>query len=108
MAGAHRDQSAWLGPFFTVNAAFFMGLFFLIAGYFSAAAYARRGPWRFLAARALRLGTPAITTRGFGVEETRQLTGWIADILDDLENEETIERVRSQVLELCARFPVYA
>ena len=55
----------------------------------------------------LRLGTPAITTRGFGVEETRQLTGWIADILDDLENEETIESVRSQVLELCARFPVY-
>lgn len=56
----------------------------------------------------LRLGTPAITTRGFGVEETRQLTGWIADILDDLENEETIERVRGKVLELCARFPVYA
>jgi len=55
----------------------------------------------------LRLGTPAITTRGFGVEETRQLTGWIADILDDLENEETIEQVRQQVLELCARFPVY-
>ena len=55
----------------------------------------------------LRLGTPAITTRGFGVEETRELTGWIADILDDLENEETIERVRGQVLELCARFPVY-
>ncbi len=56
----------------------------------------------------LRLGTPAITTRGFGVEETRQLTGWIADILDDLDNEETIERVRNQVLELCARFPVYS
>ncbi|MDH5620118.1 MAG: serine hydroxymethyltransferase, partial [Gammaproteobacteria bacterium] len=55
----------------------------------------------------LRLGTPAITTRGFGVEETRQLTGWIADILDDLENEETIDRVRQQVLELCAKFPVY-
>jgi glycine hydroxymethyltransferase len=55
----------------------------------------------------LRLGTPAITTRGFGIEETRQLTGWIADILDDLDNEETIERVRNQVLELCARFPVY-
>ena len=56
----------------------------------------------------LRLGTPAITTRGFGTDETRQLTGWIADILDDLDNEETIERVRKQVLELCARFPVYA
>ncbi len=56
----------------------------------------------------LRLGTPAITTRGFGTEETRQLTGWIADILDDIENEETIERVRNQVLDLCKRFPVYA
>ncbi len=55
----------------------------------------------------LRLGTPAITTRGFGVEETRQLSGWIADILDDIENEETIDRVRNDVLELCARFPVY-
>jgi glycine hydroxymethyltransferase len=55
----------------------------------------------------LRLGTPAITTRGFGVEETRQLTGWIADILDDVENEEIIDRVRSQVLDLCQRFPVY-
>jgi len=56
----------------------------------------------------LRLGTPAITTRGFGADETRQLTGWIADILDDLDNEEPIERVRNQVLELCSRFPVYA
>ena len=55
----------------------------------------------------LRLGTPAITTRGFGVDETRQLTGWIADILDDLDNEEIIDRVRGQVLELCKRFPVY-
>jgi glycine hydroxymethyltransferase len=56
----------------------------------------------------LRLGTPAITTRGFGAEETRELTGWIADILDDLDNEETNARVRGQVLELCKRFPVYA
>jgi len=56
----------------------------------------------------LRLGTPAISTRGFGVEETRQLTGWIADILDDIDNEETIERVKNQVLSLCKRFPVYA
>ncbi len=55
----------------------------------------------------LRLGTPAITTRGFGVEETRQLTGWIADILDDVENEEIVDRVRGQVLDLCQRFPVY-
>ena len=55
----------------------------------------------------LRLGTPAITTRGFGADETRELSGWIADILDDINNEETIERVRGQVLELCKRFPVY-
>ena len=55
----------------------------------------------------LRLGTPAITTRGFGVAETREITGWIADILDDVENEKIIDRVRSQVLELCQRFPVY-
>jgi glycine hydroxymethyltransferase len=56
----------------------------------------------------LRLGTPAITTRGMGADETRELTGWIADILDDINNEETIERVRGQVLDLCKRFPVYA
>ena len=55
----------------------------------------------------LRLGTPAITTRGFGSDETRLLCGWIADILDDIENEETIDRVRGQVLDLCERFPVY-
>jgi len=56
----------------------------------------------------LRLGTPAITTRGFGAEETRELSGWIADILDDIDNEATIERVKGEVLELCKRFPVYA
>ena len=56
----------------------------------------------------LRLGTPAITTRGFGSDETRKLSGWIADILDDIDSEETIDRVRSQVLDLCGRFPVYS
>ena len=55
----------------------------------------------------LRLGTPAITTRGFGADETRRLSEWIADILDDIENEETIGRVRDEVLALCQRFPVY-
>jgi glycine hydroxymethyltransferase len=56
----------------------------------------------------LRLGTPAITTRGFGVDETRLLSGWIADILDDIDDEGTNDRVRGQVLDLCKRFPVYA
>jgi glycine hydroxymethyltransferase len=55
----------------------------------------------------LRLGTPAITTRGFGLAETRKLTGWICDILDDLGNDAVIVRVRDQVLELCKRYPVY-
>jgi glycine hydroxymethyltransferase len=56
----------------------------------------------------LRLGTPAITTRGFGQEETRLVSNWIADILDDLDNTATIERVKKDVLALCQRFPVYA
>ncbi len=56
----------------------------------------------------LRLGTPAITTRGFGVEETRLVSGWMADILDDIHNDAIIDSVREQVLELCRRFPVYA
>ncbi len=55
----------------------------------------------------LRLGTPAITTRGFGEDETREITHWIADILDDLNNDETIELVRKNVLDLCSKFPVY-
>lgn len=56
----------------------------------------------------LRLGTPAITTRGFGPDEVRTVSGWIADVLDDLSNEGTIARVKADVIELCRRFPVYA
>ena len=56
----------------------------------------------------LRLGTPAITRRGFGVEETNTFTGWSCDILDDIDNEETITVVQAKVKALCARFPVYA
>ena len=55
----------------------------------------------------LRMGTPAVTTRGFGVAECRTLSGWIADVLDNIADEEVIRRVRAQVLELCGRFPVY-
>ena len=55
----------------------------------------------------LRLGTPAITRRGFGLEETKELTSWICDILDDITNEETITVVQAKVKELCSRFPVY-
>ncbi|PVY70391.1 serine hydroxymethyltransferase [Tamilnaduibacter salinus] len=55
----------------------------------------------------LRIGTAAMTTRGFGEDEARELAGWMCDILDDLENEDTINKVRDQVLALCRRFPVY-
>ena len=55
----------------------------------------------------IRIGTPAITTRGFGAAEAGQLAGWICDVLDDLGNEGTIAKVRTQVEEICRRFPVY-
>jgi glycine hydroxymethyltransferase len=55
----------------------------------------------------IRIGTPAITTRGFKEAECRDLAGWIADILDDVTSDATIEKVKGQVLELCGRLPVY-
>lgn len=55
----------------------------------------------------LRLGTPAITTRGFKEKEVSVLSEWIADVLDDINDESTIDRVKTQVLELCHKFPVY-
>lgn len=55
----------------------------------------------------LRLGTPAITTRGFKEEECEKIAGWICDILDDLQNQAQISHIREQVIELCERFPVY-
>jgi glycine hydroxymethyltransferase len=55
----------------------------------------------------LRVGTPAATTRGFGESECRDLAGWMCDILDNLEDEAVISRVREQVTALCKRFPVY-
>jgi len=56
----------------------------------------------------LRLGTPAITTRGFGEAEVRDISNWIADVIDDKGADATVERVKKQVLALCKRFPVYA
>ena len=56
----------------------------------------------------LRIGTPASTTRGFKEAEVEQVADLIADLLDSGGAEPQIERVRSQVIELCRRFPVYA
>jgi len=55
----------------------------------------------------VRMGTPAITTRGFGAPEVATVAGWIADILDDIGDEKRSARVRAAVLELCGKFPVY-
>ncbi len=55
----------------------------------------------------LRIGTPAVTTRGFGEGECETLTTWMCDVLDDIENDNMIESVRQRVVELCGRFPVY-
>ncbi|HNS94265.1 MAG TPA: serine hydroxymethyltransferase [Thauera sp.] len=55
----------------------------------------------------VRIGTPAATTRGFGVAEVTALAGWICDILDDIDNPAVIDAVRAKVSALCARFPVY-
>jgi glycine hydroxymethyltransferase len=55
----------------------------------------------------LRLGTPAVTTRGFKEPEVRQLAGWIADVLDRMGDESAVERARAEAVALCRRFPVY-
>ena len=56
----------------------------------------------------LRIGTPAVTTRGFKEAECKTLTHWMCDVLDDLKNDNMIGSVRHKALELCRRFPVYA
>jgi glycine hydroxymethyltransferase len=55
----------------------------------------------------LRIGTPAVTTRGFREPEVTALAGWIADVLDDVNDEAVIDRTRQAVLDICRRFPVY-
>ena len=56
----------------------------------------------------IRIGTPAVTTRGFGEAEVRDLAGWIADILDAKGDETVINAVKAKVETVCAKFPVYA
>ena len=56
----------------------------------------------------IRVGTPAMTTRGMQADEARQLADWMCDVLDHIEDETVIARVRGQVTELCGRHPVYA
>jgi len=55
----------------------------------------------------LRLGTPAITTRGFKEKEVSLLANWIADILDNINDEAILANIKEQVVRLCREFPVY-
>ncbi|MDA8360863.1 MAG: serine hydroxymethyltransferase [Gammaproteobacteria bacterium] len=55
----------------------------------------------------VRLGTPAMTTRGFGEQESRMLAGWVCDILEHADDAALQARIRGQVEALCRRFPVY-
>jgi len=56
----------------------------------------------------IRVGTPAVTTRGFGEADVQALAGWMCDVMDDVNNQGTIDSVRGKVLEICGRFPVYS
>jgi glycine hydroxymethyltransferase len=55
----------------------------------------------------VRIGTPALTTRGMKENEMREVAFLMDKILSDINNESTLERVRAQVLDLCKRFPLY-
>jgi glycine hydroxymethyltransferase len=55
----------------------------------------------------IRLGTPAITTRGFGIDEVEILTNWICDVVLDHSNADKINAIKNKVVEICKRFPVY-
>ena len=55
----------------------------------------------------LRIGTPAVTTRGFKEPEVQQLTNWIADVLDHMGDESAVQAARAEVVKICRRFPVY-
>lgn len=55
----------------------------------------------------LRIGTPAVTTRGFKEAECRELAGWICDILENMGDESVVDGVREKVKAICAKFPVY-
>ncbi|MBK2123627.1 serine hydroxymethyltransferase [Fangia hongkongensis] len=55
----------------------------------------------------LRIGTPAITTRGFKEKECEQIANWMCDIIENLGDEALEQKVKNEVVELCSKFPVY-
>jgi len=55
----------------------------------------------------IRVGTPAVTTRGFGEDDCRTLAGWMCDVIDARGDSAAIEAVKAKALDICARYPVY-
>jgi glycine hydroxymethyltransferase len=58
-------------------------------------------------ASGIRIGTPAMTTRGMGVEASVQIANWIADTIENRENDDMLQKIRQQVVDMCQQFPVY-
>lgn len=86
-----KDAEAWLGKaFITVNKNTVPG-----------------DPRSPFVTSGLRLGTPAMTTRGFKEQEAKQVADWVCDILDAKGDSATIEKTRQAVVDLCRQFPVY-
>ena len=56
----------------------------------------------------IRIGTPALTTRGMGADQMREIGGWIVSVLKSPDDEKQIEEIRQSVLDLCQHFPVPA
>lgn len=61
----------------------------------------------FVETSGLRLGTPAVTTRGFKEPEIKEITNWICDVLENINNDKVLAEIRNKVLKLCSKFPVY-
>jgi glycine hydroxymethyltransferase len=55
----------------------------------------------------IRVGTPAVTTRGFGEAEAKELAGWMCDVIDSRGDQSVMDQVKEKVLALCAKYPVY-
>ncbi|PVV12080.1 MAG: serine hydroxymethyltransferase, partial [gamma proteobacterium symbiont of Ctena orbiculata] len=54
------------------------------------------------------VGTPAVTTRGFGEKECVELAGWMCDVIDSRGDQTVIDSIKTKVLEICAKYPVYS
>ncbi|QTM69246.1 serine hydroxymethyltransferase, partial [Buchnera aphidicola (Hormaphis cornu)] len=55
----------------------------------------------------IRIGTPAVTRRGFKENEVKTIAYWIIEILNDIDNHKKIINIKKQVLDICQRYPIY-